>query len=184
MKSYFLISSLVVNIACIPRSVYAVWGEDSVVLVPTNPDAADDHFGLVASMSGYKMAVGAYGDDTEGDNAGAVYTYTWSGTGWVADAVVLYPTNPTAAGDNFGMAVSMSADKMAIGASGDDSYVGAVYTYTWSGGAGAWVKDAAVLYPTNPVATNDNFGGSVSMSGYHMAIGAPGDDSLSGAVYT
>lgn len=178
-------SSVVVNIACIPRSVYAVWGEDSVVLVTTNPDAADDQFGSSVSVGGDKMAVGVRYDDTVGGSTtGAVYTYTWSGTGWVADAVVLYPTNPTAAGDNFGMAVSMSADKMAIGASGDDSYVGAVYTYTWSGGAGAWVKDAAVLYPTNPVATNDNFGGSVSMSGYHMAIGAPGDDSLSGAVYT
>jgi len=169
----------------------SAWVADAAVLYPTNPAADHDHFGMAVSMSGDKMAVGAIYDDTVGNDAGAVYTYTWSGGAgaWMADAAILYPTNPTTAFGYFGEGISMSGDKMAVWARGDDtegSNAGAVYTYTWSG-AGGWVADAAVLTPSNPVATGDAFGGSLSMSGDKMAVGVPGDEtegSNAGAVYT
>jgi len=165
-----------------------MWGKDDAVLYPTNADS--DLFGNVVTMSGDKMAVGLYSDHTIAINAGVVYTYTWSGSAWVADAAVLYPTNPAADHDHFGMAVSMSGDKMAVGAIYDDTVgndAGAVYTYTWSGGAGAWMADAAILYPTNPTTAFGYFGEGISMSGDKMAVWVRGDDtegSNAGAVYT
>jgi hypothetical protein len=166
------------------------WVADSTpVLYPTNAVADSDSFGKSVSMSGDKMAVGSINDDTNGSNAGAVYTYTWNSTAWVADSTpVLYPTNAVADSDQFGWAVSMSGDKMAVGSFGDDytaSSAGAVYTYTWD--STAWVKDAVILYPTNAVADVDQFGKAVSMSGDKMAVGSALDDgtgSNAGAVYT
>ena len=170
-------------------SVVGGWVADAAVLYPTNSDAGYDVFGRVISMSGDKMAVGVRGDDAGGTNAGAVYTYTWSGAGgWVADSVVLYPTNPVADGDRFGAAISMSGDKLVVGANGDDtggSKAGAVYTYKWSDAG--WVVDSVVLYPTNPVAVDDNFGNYISMGGDKMAVCAYFDDTVgtdAGAVYT
>jgi hypothetical protein len=163
----------------------SAWVADAAVLAPTNTATGDDYFGQSVSMSGDKLAIGSPYDDDAGADAGAVYTYVWSGSAWVADAVVLVPTYGTVAGDAFGNAVSVSGDKMAIGAyaaetAGADA--GVVYTYVWSGSA--WVADAAVLVPTNTDPINDYFGGTVSVSGNQMAVGAKGAGSNAGAVYT
>jgi alpha-tubulin suppressor-like RCC1 family protein len=145
---------------------------------------ANDKFGSDMSMSGDKLAVAAQGDDGGGGGAGAVYTYTWDGSNWV-DSTFLLPSS-LLVGDQFGRSVSMSGDKLAVGASGDDergSVAGAAFTFTWDGSN--WVESTFLL-PSELLA-GDVFGNEVSMDGDKLAVGAYGDDAAgadAGIVYT
>ena len=145
---------------------------------------ANDYFGRSMSMSGDKMVVGAHLDDgaTNGMAAsGAVYMYTWNGTNWGDEQVIR--ASGLGTGDNFGFAVSMSGDKLVVGAYyevgvGDEATnSGAVYTYTWNGTS--WGNEKVLRAPVFSFA---NFGRSVSMSGDKMVVGAP--SSLVAYTYT
>lgn len=140
------------------------WVEDEVVLRPVELGDSDT-FGSSISMYGDKLAVGAYFDDTVNSNAGAVYTFQWNTTHWVQDDVILAPSQ-LAADDWFGASVSMSGDKMAVGANGN---TGAVYTYQWN--TTHWVQDDEVILPIS-VSSGDAFGFSLSMDGNHLVVGA------------
>ncbi len=85
------------------------------------------------SADGSTLAVGAMGEDSaatgiDGDqannfavNAGAVYVFTRTGTGWVQQAYV--KASNTGSGDYFGYSVALSADgvTLAVGAAGEAS---------------------------------------------------------------
>ena len=177
--------------------------------------SSGDGFGTAVALSGdgTKLVVGAKGDDTNGNNAGTIYTFTaskaadtWGSTITQAaklshgaailslSAIVSLDNN-----DRFGSIVSLSADgtKLAVGAWGDDdgSYNrGAVYLFT-VGGSGSTVTQAvklshgaALSSGTVALDNGDMFGWSVSLSadGTKLAVGANGDDdggSGRGAVY-
>ena len=177
--------------------------------------SSGDGFGAAVALSGdgTKLVVGAKGDDTNGNNAGTIYTFTaskaadtWGSTITQAaklshgaailslSAIVSLDNN-----DRFGSIVSLSADgtKLAVGAWGDDdgSYNrGAVYLFT-VGGSGSTVTQAvklshgaALSSGTVALDNGDMFGWSVSLStdGTKLAVGAIGDDdggSGRGAVY-
>jgi len=91
----------------------------------TNPTAlmgagvtSGDLFGWSVSLSGDKALVGAYEDDEQGGDAGAAYVFKSDGTAWseVSKLVAL----DGAQADNFGIAVSLSADTSLVGAEYDD----------------------------------------------------------------
>lgn len=77
------------------------------------------------------MVVGAV--DHNG-RAGAVYLFTWNGTTW-GDEEFIQPLTGLEAVDEFGRSVSISGNKLVVGAIGDDgasnsiSNSGAVYTF-------------------------------------------------------
>ena len=167
----------------------------------------NDNFGSSVALSGdgTKLVVGASGDDSNGYNAGTIYTYTVTGNSnaWgstVTQAVKLSHgvalTSGTISlddGDWFGRSVSLSADgtKLAVGAYYDDdggsvSYSdrGAVYLYTVGGSGATWgstVTQAVKLSDSHASISLDDqdvFGISVSLSadGTKLAVGATGDD--------
>jgi hypothetical protein len=149
-------------------------------------EAAEDHSGVSVALSsdGNRLAVGANGNDDNGDNAGHVRVYQWSGTEW---AQLGSDIDGEAAGDQSGMSVSLSADgnRVAIGAPENDdtdANAGHVRVYQWAGSA--WTQLGADI---DGEASWDTFGSSVSLShdGNRLAAGAPmadGNDLGSGQV--
>ena len=158
--------------------VYDVNSGTPTVPVATlnNPSpAANDNFGYSVAISGTRVVVGAYQDDTGASNAGSAYVYdVSSGTPTVPVATLNNPG--PAANDNFGYSVAISGTRVVAGAYQDDTGMndaGSAYVYDVSSGT-----------PTVPVATlnnpssaaNDQFGGSIAISGTRVVVGARFDD--------
>ncbi len=167
----------------------------------------NDNFGSSVALSGdgTKLVVGASGDDSNGYNAGTIYTYivTGNSNAWgstVTQAVklshgasILSATISLDYGDYFGSSVSLSADgtKLAVGAMYDNdggTNRGAVYLYTVGGSGATWgntVTQAVKLSHgtllssgTVSLDDDDHFGRSVSLSsdGTKLAVGAWSDN--------
>src|SRR6266496_96866 len=158
--------------------------------------AAADQFGNAVAVSGDTIAVGAHFRDDAGNNAGAVYLFERNLTGpnqWGQSHKTIDPQGR--GGDEFGYAVSLSGDILAVGAPFDDDLGSS------SGTASVFERN---YNPTNPVtpllnnwglrkhlvasdgAANDEFGFVVSVSGPVVVIGAPFATvvaSASGAAY-
>ena len=139
--------------------------------------AAGDFFGLAVAISGTRVVVGAYSDDTGASGAGSAYVYDLSGATPTVPVRTLNNPGPEA-GDAFGFSVAISGTRVVVGVPND--YTGAV-------GAGiAYVYDLASATPTVPVRTlnnpdsgpaaGDRFGNSVAIFGTRVVVGARGDD--------
>lgn len=170
-------------------------------IIPTGSSAriADDHFGSSVSIDMDSIAIGAAGQgyDAAGANAlteaGAVYIYTRTAGVWTQQQkLVATGTNARMSGDEFGNSVSLSGNTLAVGAKSQDydatgsasaSAAGAVYVYARS--SSVWTQEQKLVATgTNARVTNDNFGGSVSLRGDTLAVGAPNQDSdTSGATF-
>lgn len=163
-----------------------------------------DLFGLATALSGDTLVVGAPGEGSsatgvnpgsgaEADNSapygGAVYVFVRRGSTWAQQAYL--KASNTDAGDNFGYAVAIDGDTLAVGALGeassatgvnpgaageaDDAFpqAGAVYVFVRSGGL--WTQQA-YLKSSNTHA-NAGFGRSVALRGDTLAVGADRDGS-------
>ena len=130
-------------------------------------------FGQTLSASGNRIAVGAHFSDTNGEDSGRVGVYEYNvdtqewaqlGSDLVGDA----------AGDEFGASVSLSGDRLAVGAPSNNfikQTAGQVRVYEYNGQA--WTQlggnlDGEVL--------SDEFGISVSLFGNRLAVGAQYSD--------
>ncbi len=137
-------------------------------------EAAGDQSGQSVSMpDANTLAIGASNNDGNGDFAGHVRVYNWSGTAWVKKGADI---DGEAAVDQSGWSVSMpDANTVAIGASNNDGkgdFTGHVRVYNWSGTA--WVKKGADI---DGEAAGDFSGRSVSMPDANtVAIGADNND--------
>ncbi len=143
---------------------------------------------LALSANGDLLAVGAQGeaskaagvngnqDDQSAPNAGAVYTYTRSGSSWAHQAYV--KASNTDAGDGFGASLALSGNgsTLTVGAPGEASRAtgtqgdqqdntlpssGAVYAFTQN--AGAWSQQSYIK--AGVANANEAFGGRQALSG-------------------
>lgn len=90
----------------------------------------------------------------------------------LTETQAVHLTDPvTTANDEFGVAVSIDGNTMAVGAKGTSGGQGKVYLYDRNqGGAGAWGLEATL---SDPAATsNDDFGSAVSLRGDTLVVGA------------
>ena len=92
------------------------WVETAKLLA--SDGAADDLFGLSASVSGDTALVGALQDDDNGTDSGSAYVFVRSGGVWTQQAKLL--ASDGAAEDFFGFSVSVSGDTALVGAGLDD----------------------------------------------------------------
>ncbi len=180
----------------------SAWYQEAYVKA-ANADA-HDYFGYSVSLSGDTLAVGAHGEDSatktiiNGTTAssnnlglapGAVYVYRRAGNVWSQEAYV----KASNAGhfDSYGFSVSLSGDRLAVGATEEDSNQdtitngtsssvvdalsnsGAVYVYRREGAQ--WAQEAYIKAVN--VGGDDEFGSSVSLSGDTLAVGARSEDS-------
>ena len=137
-------------------------------------EAADDRSGWSVSMpDSNTVAIGAYQNGDNGNDAGHVRVFTWSGSVWIQKGGDI---DGEAMGDLSGQAVSMpDANTVAIGATrndGNGNDAGHVRIYTWSGNA--WIQRGDDI---DGEAISDRSGHAVSMPDANtVAIGAWGND--------
>ena len=165
---------------CIDSAAISVTGTlvDSIGYVKASNTAKDDYFGASISLSSDEstLAVGAPGVDNSAivTDSGAVYIFTRTGSTWTEEDFLKAGTPGKEA--EFGISVSLSSDgnTLAVGESGRDgsilSQLGAAYIFTRTNSK--WTEKAT-LTATNR-RSNDEFGGSVSLSsdGSALAVGA------------
>jgi hypothetical protein len=149
-----------------------------------SPAAASSQFGSAVAISGDTLVVGAPYAPAGGLKTGAAYVFVRTGETWSQESR-LAPTDAIG-NDQFGAAVAVDGDTLAIGAIGTglDSYnEGAVYVYARSGQT--WSQQAR-LRSDNPGPGNE-FGFSLALSNDTLAVGSPYDDDTgvgdAGAVY-
>src|SRR6478735_3361004 len=163
-------------------------------LKPSNTNA-DDLFGFNVTLSGDTLVVGAPQEgsnatgvngnqaDNSAPNSGAVYVFTRTGGVWSQQAYL--KASNAGAGDQFGVAVALAGDTLAVGAlgeaggstginHGDNNNApgsGAAYVFTRTGGV--WTQQAYVKASN----TGGQFGSGVALAGDTLAVGAPFEDS-------
>jgi len=119
-------------------------------------------FGFRVALSGSLAAIGAPRDDF----SGAVYTFERQADGrWVMQASRMLP-NPVADNSNYGSAVSMSGQRLLVGAHGQTDVAGAAYVFDRVGGQ--WVQQLKAI---GPIAA-DRFGVAASLDGDRAIVGA------------
>lgn len=177
-----------------------VWSQQAYLKAPNTN--AEDYFGHSIAISGDTVAVGALQEAScatglNGDagnngcpSAGAVYLFRRGPEGWVTDAYL--KASNTESLDQFGSAVAMSGDTLAVAAmtegsctrqiNGDQQnndctnytnpgavfFGGAVYIFTRE--ASGWVQQAYIK-PSN-MDPGDTFGAGLALSGDMLAVGA------------
>ena len=135
--------------------------------------AAGDVFSISVALSGDTAVIGADLNDEKGDNSGAAYVFTRSGSTWSQQAKLT--ADDGAAGDLFGIRVALSGVTAVIGAARDDDKgdnAGAAYVFIRSGTR--WSQRAKLT--ADDGAANDRFGTRVAVSGNTAVIGAILDD--------
>merc|ERR1719171_1024619 len=129
--------------------------------------AKNDYFGRSVAVAGDTIFVGAYGDDDDGTNSGSVYVFRTTDGGATYDEVETLKASSPKAGANFGNALAADGDTLVIGAYSDNSYKGAVYVFRKSGSTYAQVARLT----GSGVASDDEFGTSVDVSGDTIVVG-------------
>ncbi len=131
---------------------------------------AGSYFGESVAISGNDIVVGAPDPGNAGAlGVGVAYVYTFGGTTWTQQQELT--ASDGAAGDLFGISVTVSGDTLVVGAPlhkvGNNAGQGAAYVYTLSGTT--WTPTQE-LTSANGLAS-DGFGDSVAISGNTLVVG-------------
>jgi hypothetical protein len=122
-----------------------------------------DQFGESVSMSGDYAVVGAWGHSGQ---VGSAYIFERSGADWIEQARLT--ASDGAAGDQFGMSVSIKGDYAIVGALADDQYTGSAYIFRR--GDPNWMQQQKLT--ASDGRPSDDFGISVSINGDYAVVGA------------
>jgi hypothetical protein len=163
--------------ACVSARDFSFTGEDV---------KADYRFGHALSIYGDWLAISTKNSNVS--SSGFIYLFKREGNRWV-EQQKLAPTERSG-WDNFGDALQLYKDRLAIGAWNDDTVerdAGKVYLYQLINGV--WEFEQAIL--GSDIDLNDRFGSSVALSDDLLVVGAPGKNangnnsiqSREGAVY-
>lgn len=131
--------------------------------------AARDEFGISVGISGSTAIVGSPFDDDAGGKSGSAYIFGNNGGVWTERAKLT--AADAAAGDEFGKAVAIDANRAIIGArlhDGRKPDSGAAYAF--SRVAGAWIEQSKTIHKKDAEA--DEFGNAVAISEDFAIIGA------------
>jgi hypothetical protein len=151
--------------------------------------AANDYFGYSVSVSGDAVVVGAYWDAVGANvNQGSAYVFVRTGTTWSQQAKLT--ASDGAAGDQFGISVSVSGDTVVVGANFDKvaaNNQGSAYVYCIQRSRGDFNGDGksdvlwrrtstgqVVIWPMNGC-TMGNSGSPALVSDSHWQIKGVGD---------
>ncbi len=140
--------------------------------------AVGDLFGRSVAVGGDAIAVGAPGSDVGVADAGAVYLVD-DGGGLIAEVTAA----DGASGDGFGIAVSATPERIAVGASGRSGFSGGAYLFARNvGGPDGWGEEKAFDPPLGVVA-GDRFGDAIALEGADLLVGAPKSNAGAGSAH-
>ncbi|MFH2092991.1 MAG: choice-of-anchor Q domain-containing protein [Pseudomonadota bacterium] len=147
------------------------WGQVKKLMPPT-PDTGD-FFGGTIAISGETLAVGAYYDDDQGENAGAIYIYNKNQGGADNWGLIQKITAPDGKDyDAFGRSLALSGTTLIAGVTGGFNFTGPgkVYVFETSSSSNTWeMKQKLVAYDGQE---GDSFGSSVAIAGNTLIVGA------------
>lgn len=170
-SDFFVVGAPFDNSGAVDAGFVYLYNATTGALLQTfsNPTPAqDERFGNSVSVSGDKVLIGGLNDQYE-SSAGSVYLYDAT----TSDLLHTF-NNPTPSSiDGFGSSVSISGDKVLIGAPGDivAGYNGAGSVYLYDATSGALLRTF-----NNPIPwayEYDSFGYSVSVYNDKVLIGVP-----------
>ncbi|NOS99009.1 MAG: hypothetical protein HOP29_00085 [Phycisphaerales bacterium] len=146
-------------------------------------DGPGNDAGSAAAIDGDTAAIGSSGDHDLAEFSGAVYVFIGPDTPWVEQAK-LKAGDPESF-DHLGHSVAVDGDTLVAGAFGDDdggANAGSAYVFVRN--AGVWSQQAKLT--AADAGADDQFGGSVGISGDTVIVGSRNDDDVapnSGAAY-
>ena len=150
---------------------------EDTLLVASNAFDRDD-FGFAVDVEGDLAVIGAPLRDGSEFDTGAAYVFRRSGGAWAEEAVL----TPSDGGlqDQFGSAVSLSGDKILVGAyfaaNTGGSRIGKAYMFDFDGTS--WTESQVL--EASDAANLDQFGISVALEGDHAIVGANLESELAG----
>jgi len=145
--------------------------------------SGNDKFGYSVAIDGDTVIVGAFTEDSSGNDAGAAYIFTRSVNVWSQQQKIVGVD--TSGNDQFGYSVAIDGDTVIVGAIYEDSSgndAGAAYIFTRS--ENVWSHQQKIV--GNDTSGNDFFGNSVAIDGDTVIVGAATEDSSgynAGAAY-
>jgi hypothetical protein len=142
---------------------------------------ADDLFGKAVAISGRVAVVGAPNRTVHGHKAqGAAYVFvkprsqSWSH----AQLKTILTVAHGSAGDNFGAAVAIAGNTIAVSSplltSGSNTHQGAVYLFTRPAGGWSAIRHPSGRLVPSDQAAADAFGTSLAARGHTIVVGSPG----------
>lgn len=146
---------------------------------------AYDNFGDSVSISGDYIAVGVWGEDTNGNAAGSAYIFKIYSDNSVTQIAKIKASDAQAS-DWFGKSVSISGDYVVVGALREDTTgVDAGSAYVFKINSDDSVTQIAKIQASD-IQEYDQFGKSVSISGDYVVVGSHQSDAAavnSGSAY-
>lgn len=144
-----------------------------------------DRFGWSVALESGTLAVGVPTDDPSGaNNGGRVLVFTGSEATWSLQGAALFASDALD-DDQFGVALALSGDTLAIGAEGVDSAQadsGAAYIFTRSGNV--WTQRTRLTAAANGDTSDQRlFGRALALDGSTLLVGEPGRQTNTGAAY-
>jgi hypothetical protein len=143
---------------------------------------AEQGISVALSADGNTAIVGGYLDNTE---AGAAWVYTRSGGVWTPGGIKLPLGTGVVGVARQGASVALSADGATaiVGGVYDNSFAGAAWVFTQSGGV--WTQQGPKLVGSGAVGAVDHQGSSVALSadGNTAIVGGPYDNTSAGAAW-
>ncbi len=136
-------------------------------------------YGSSIAISSSYLIVGASGDSENG--TGAVFAYIWDSVDekWILDEKIMAGGVYTDVG-GMGYSIALEGDTLVCGADGFDTQRGAAYIY--SRASGSWLLVDRITAGTDSE-EEAYFGSAVDISNGVVAVGAPEENSSTGAVY-
>ena len=131
----------------------------------------NDGFGVSIAMNGPRAVVGARRDYGRTHDTGTIHVFELIGNRWFERSRLWAEDGES--GDNFGLSVDISGDRLAIGAYGVDSATlynsGAVYTFTFDNFN--WSQESRL--PSPNLQAYSGFGVALDLDGDRLIVGAP-----------
>lgn len=135
--------------------------------------AQEPNFGRAMAMSSTDLFIG---QPVNWYGPGTVYAYSATGDRWGAPELVTAPDSSRM--DDFGRAIAVDGNTLAVGAPRKHDRAGAVYLFTRDNRGAAWTHTATVMAPS----MEGQAGAAVAMRGDDLLVGAPSAEG-GGAVY-
>jgi hypothetical protein len=176
MSKNFLALLLMVSL---PFALHASAGKPVQLAELTASDAMENsYFGTSIAASGNTVVVGAP-SYYEGSNPGAAYVFVKPAGGWqnMTETAELTPSDGTPS-ELFGQSVAISGDTIVVGCNRGSE----VYVFVKPAGGWKDMTETARLTASDGSA-GDDFGGSVSIDGATIVVGASDHDQGNGAAY-